>query len=274
MAGGRDQQGQLELGPVDVLDLVDQQLGAGRAPAGQELGLGLEQCQRARHQVVEVQPTGRREGALVGDERSRARAGLRVRRDGLDVDAMLELERREGRVQPSALGRVGIGDDPAEHLVAIDQRLDRSTGRPQDLAAKGMERADPDGPRRDLQRPKSGGHPLLELVGRPLVERYGGDPVGRRPGRHEPGDPGDQGGRLATASRGQAQDGSMLGRRRRPLVRRQAVQSSLDVGVEGHSRSLALRAYQRIEGTRSNSRAPLRASVPSTGGSLRWRQDP
>jgi hypothetical protein len=69
---------------------------------------------------------------------------------------VLELERREGRVQASALGEVGVRDDPADQLIPIDQGIDRATGCPQDLAAEGVERAHPHGPGGHIQRREGG----------------------------------------------------------------------------------------------------------------------
>ena len=68
-----DQERQLELGSVDVLDLVDQQLAAGRAPAGQLDRVGLGACSSgACDEVVEVESATLGQRPLVADEGSGA----------------------------------------------------------------------------------------------------------------------------------------------------------------------------------------------------------
>ena len=67
------QQGQSELASVDVLYLVDQQLGTGGAPAGQEGSVRLKKSQRPRDEVVEIQPALVGQRPLVLNERARDR---------------------------------------------------------------------------------------------------------------------------------------------------------------------------------------------------------
>src|SRR5207249_8518112 len=50
------QQGQSELATVDVLHLVDQQLGTGGAPAGEEGSVRFEKSERPSDQGTEIQP--------------------------------------------------------------------------------------------------------------------------------------------------------------------------------------------------------------------------
>ena len=75
---GGEEEGEPELGAVDILDLVHQELPATTAPSGEEGRVGLERRDRAEDQVVEVEPAGRGHGVLVGDERTgkRTRVGV------------------------------------------------------------------------------------------------------------------------------------------------------------------------------------------------------
>jgi len=70
-----------------------------------------------------------------------------------------------------------------------------------------MERPDPNPiPVAGAQRLESRDHSLPELLRRSPVERDGADRLGRRPAVHEPGDAGDERGRLAAARRRDAKD--------------------------------------------------------------------
>ena len=53
-----EQQGEPELRSVDVLDLVDEQMGAPLAPPREEPGVALEPIDRAQDQVVEIETAG------------------------------------------------------------------------------------------------------------------------------------------------------------------------------------------------------------------------
>jgi hypothetical protein len=64
----REQQRQPELGAVEVLGFVDEEMGAASAPCGQRARRSLEQSQRARHEVVEVEPARFSDCPLVGHE--------------------------------------------------------------------------------------------------------------------------------------------------------------------------------------------------------------
>ena len=78
------QQGEPELGAVDVLDLVDQQLPAAIAPAGEQVRVAFQLGDRAQDEVIEIESAAGRHGGLVGHERagdrSRARRPPRPRR--------------------------------------------------------------------------------------------------------------------------------------------------------------------------------------------------
>ena len=57
----REQERQTQLRAVDVLDLVDEQVGAAVAPPREQDGIVVEGVQRAPDQVVEVQATALRD---------------------------------------------------------------------------------------------------------------------------------------------------------------------------------------------------------------------
>ena len=98
-----EQQGQPELGPVEVLGLVDEQVRAALAPAREDAGVALEQAQAARDEVVEVEPALAAIAASYADERPRGRARRPGRpRPRRRVDAEVELQPRERRVERAA----------------------------------------------------------------------------------------------------------------------------------------------------------------------------
>jgi len=66
--GTGEQDGQVELGAVDVLDLVHEEVPTPPAPAGQQVGVLPEQLVRPDDEVVEVEGAALGEGSLVGEE--------------------------------------------------------------------------------------------------------------------------------------------------------------------------------------------------------------
>ena len=74
----REQERQTQLRAVDVLDLVDEQMGAAVAPPREQGRIVVESVQRAPDQVVEVQTAALRDRSLVGNEGPRERAGVGV----------------------------------------------------------------------------------------------------------------------------------------------------------------------------------------------------
>ena len=165
---------QLQLGGVDVLDLVDEQVRAAVPPAGEERRVLAQAGESARHEVVEIDRPGRRETGRV------------ARRRGAEL-----LRHRPGpRVQLGARDRV-VEDGPSftRHVrpeLAQDDRAVRDDGRavpavPEDLEPQGVERRDRDCPRRHAERQERRVQALAELGRGPAVERHRADPVGRIP---------------------------------------------------------------------------------------------
>ncbi|HEX7472874.1 MAG TPA: hypothetical protein VF323_07310, partial [Candidatus Limnocylindrales bacterium] len=64
-----EQEGEAELAAIDVLDLVDEQVRARDAPAGEDGGLCLQDAQGAGHEIVEVETTQPLDLPLVRHER-------------------------------------------------------------------------------------------------------------------------------------------------------------------------------------------------------------
>ena len=209
------QERQPELCPIDVLDLVDEQLPAPRPPARQQRRLALEDGDRAQDEIVEVEPAGRRDRALVGDERPRGRAGIRVRRDLVGRDAELDLEPRHDGVEPQQRRLVRPGRDLGQHGRPVDHRIDGDAGVAQDLATEGVECPDADLARRHAERRHGGIEPLGHLERGPLVEGDRPDRAGRRAGRDEPRRARHEGRGLAAAGRRDAQPRARAARSRR-----------------------------------------------------------
>ena len=145
----RKQQGEPELRPIDVLDLVDEQLAAAPAPAGEERLVRRQHVDRPQDEVVEVEAAGRCDGTFVVDEGSCRRAGIGVLRDLVGGHAQLELQPRDRGVEPHPFRGIGIRAQAPEDSVAVGQRLDRHARVAQDLAPERME-----GPDGDTARPR------------------------------------------------------------------------------------------------------------------------
>ncbi len=122
------------------------------------------------------------------------------------VDGEVELQPREAVVQATQGVRRQVPLELADHGGPVDQWFDRPATVPEDFTAERVERPDPDGVGVRPERGQGRSHPRAQLVGRTLVERHRADSLGGRPGRHEPGDAGNQRRRLAAAGRGHAQD--------------------------------------------------------------------
>ena len=59
-----EEQGEPELRPVDVLDLVDEEVGASASPAREQVRVGLEPLDRPEDEVVEVEPARGRDARV------------------------------------------------------------------------------------------------------------------------------------------------------------------------------------------------------------------
>ena len=124
-----EQQGQPKLRPVDVLDLVDEQLPAATAPAGEQRRVAF---QRVRSRAGSGRRSRGRRSPRRRPRRPRTRgrpARRRVRRDVGGRDAQLDLEPRDRRVESEQIGLVGPGRDRGEDRRAIGERLDRRRRR-------------------------------------------------------------------------------------------------------------------------------------------------
>ena len=231
IGGRRKQQGELELRPVDVLDLVDKQLAAARAPAGEERLVGRQHLDRPQDEVVEVEAAGRGDGALVFHERPSRGPGVRVLRDLVSGYAQLQLQPRDRGVEPHPFGGVGTREDSTKDRVAIGERLHGRAGVAQDFAPKRMECPDGDASRLDAERLQRRIQPFGHLLGGPLVEGDRADGVGRRAAVDQPRRPGHEGRRLARPGRRNTQDRARRRRGCGPLVRGEAREPGFDVGM-------------------------------------------
>ena len=229
--GRRKQQGEPELRPIDILDLVDEQLAAASPPAGEERLVGRQHVDRPQDEVVEVEAARRCNGTFVVDEGSCRRAGVRVVRDLVGGHAQLKLQPRDRGVEPHPFRGIGIRAHPTEDRVAVGQRLDGHARVAQDLAPERMEGPDGDTARRDAQRLQRRIQPLGHLLGGPLVEGDRADGVGRRAAVDQPRRPGHEGRRLARPGRRNTQDRAGRCRGRGALVEGQAREPGFDVGM-------------------------------------------
>ena len=229
--GRGKQQGEPELRPVDVLDLVDEQLAAAPSPAREEGLVGRQPVDRPQDEIVEVEAASCRNGTFVVDEGSRRRAGVRVLRDLVGRHAQLQLQPRDRGVEPHPLRGVGIRAQAPEDPVAVGERLDGHARVAQDLAPERMEGPDGDAAGRDAQRLQRRIQPLGHLLGGPLVEGDRADGVGRRAVVDQPCGPRDEGRRLARPGRRNTQDRAGRCRGSGPLITGQACEPGFDVGM-------------------------------------------
>ena len=239
VGGRRQQQCQTELCSVDVLDLIDEELPAVTAPAGEQGRVRFEPLDGAQDEIVEIEAPGRGNGGLVVHEGPGHPPGFGIGSDRARRDAQLHLESRDDRIEAEQGGFVRPRRDVPQHGRPVGQWLDGYARVAQDLTAKGVERPDPHGPRRDAQRRDGSIEPLGHLDRRPLVEGDRPDRLGWRAGRDQPGRPGDQGRRLSRTGRGDAQ--RRAGRRGRSgsLVRCESGEPFGDRWGQIHGRSLA-----------------------------------
>ena len=100
-----EQQRKTELRAVDVLDLVDEQVGAPSPPAIQGRRLAREDLESAPDEVVEIEATMLRDRPLVRDEGTRDRPGAGVGRDVVCRNGQVQLQPRERGVEAAPLGR-------------------------------------------------------------------------------------------------------------------------------------------------------------------------
>ena len=128
-------------------------------------------------QVVEVQPASRSDRRFVGDECPGEGSGFGIGRDLGRVDPEIELEPRECRVEPAELGPRRVRPQLRHERGTVHQRFDGQTVVAQDLAAQGMEGADPNRPCRDTERGDGRVQAFRELLGRARSRR--GSPVAR-----------------------------------------------------------------------------------------------
>jgi hypothetical protein len=129
MVGRRGQeQGEAQLRAVDILDLVDEQLGTPPAPDGEQLIVVLEHLGRSKDEVVEVEAARCLDGSLVGDEGSGDRPGVGIGGDVVGRHAELDLQARDRGVEPQEGGGVGPGRDLGEDSGAVDHGLDGHPG--------------------------------------------------------------------------------------------------------------------------------------------------
>ena len=149
-------------------------------------------------------------------------------------DAELDLEPRDRGVEPKQIGLVGPRRHRGQHRRTVGEGLDRDAGVAQDLAPECVEGPDADGSGLDPERFHGRIEPLGHLDRRSLVEGDRPDRVGRRARGDQPGGTRDEGRRLATPRRRDAQRRS--GRRGRggSLVGREATEAFHDRRMEGH----------------------------------------
>ena len=145
-------------------------------------GVGLERRQRPGDEVVEVEPTGRRERPLVGDERpgpSVRQPGRRRRRRADARCSSLSVEMTVSSRRRSA----GVGSRQDRAAGGASRSTSGSTGRP---AERRISRPSAWNvrirtvPALNAERLERGVDPLDQLVGGALVEGDRGDPLGGR----------------------------------------------------------------------------------------------
>jgi hypothetical protein len=248
---GGEQLGQGELGPVEVLRLVDEEdLRACLPPCPQPV-ICLERAKRPGDEVVEVQATQAGELGLVGHEgpqhhqplgvSSRGCRGMETRQLGPSqrhVHPGVELETREGVVESAQRGRWdGLTRQAADDGRALEEWLHGQAGVPEDLAAEGMEGSDPDSARTGGERLDRFVEACPQLIRGAAVERQGAHRLGWRASVDAPGDPCHERRRLAAAGGRDAQDRARWRGRCGVLVRGETCEPGRDRRV--HRSSLA-----------------------------------
>ena len=240
--GRGQQQGQLQLGAVQVLCLVHEQPRRAGAPAHEQPGIPVQALEGAHQQVVEVATTRLPDGALVGDERPGDRPGRRVPGHLVRGDPQVQLEPREREVQPPAVrprdaretGRAAPRPGPP----AAPRRRPRRGGS----RGRGRGTSGPSRNRRQRQAAASAASSRVgQLLCRALVERDDADRPGVRPAVHEPRHPRDQRRGLARTRGCDAQHGTRRCGRGRALVGCEPGEALGDGRV--HRQSLAITAY-------------------------------
>ena len=136
----RQQERQPELRPIDVLDLVDEQLAAPVGASGRAApGRASRTRDRAQDEIVEVEAAARGHGAPRRRRRpSPTGPGVGVRRDVRRVDAELDLEPRERRCRAAAASASSAHGRDLGRIAG--RSTSGSTATPasrQDLAARG-----------------------------------------------------------------------------------------------------------------------------------------
>ncbi len=236
---GREQQREPQLRAVHVLDLVHEQVGAAAAPRREQVRVRLERRERASDEVVEVERAASRQRALVGHERSRCRSGLRVRGDLVRRHREIQLEPRERGVESRrpppgrCPGRAPRGPPRESTRPDTSTPASRRISRPSAWNVRTRI-----GLRGDAQRRHRGIESLAELLGGALVEGDRGEGARIHAAVHQPGHPGDEGRGLAAAGGRHAEHGTRGCGGRRPLVRRESLETGEDGRVHGHRRSL------------------------------------
>ena len=197
----------LELHLVDILDFVDQKVGAVTAPAREQEVVRPKRAHCADHQVVEVERPDPRKRLLVGDKGSgngsRQIDSSYLSRGNPEVD----LEPGDPLSSSAQPAGPALGSSPARVS--------------QDLEAEGVEGPDPKCAIAQAEWSQCLGQPLAQLGRRPPIECNRGNRPRINADRDQPCNPGDQGRRLAAAGRGDAQDrpearggsGALIGRK-------------------------------------------------------------
>ena len=232
VVGRGEQEREPQLGPIHVLDLVHEQVRTRGAPPAQHVRPAPQHADGARDEVVEVQSARGTNGRLVRDEQRDVGIARRVRRQGIGLEAAIQLRTRHGVVEASQLRRPHVRSQPAQDPRAVHERLHGFARCAQDLAPKCVEGPHPDGRRRDAQRRQRGRQPHPQFVCRAPVEGDGTHGRRIRAGRDQPGDPGDERGGLPGTGGRDAEHGTGRGRGRGALVGRQPRQSRLDRWME------------------------------------------
>ena len=223
------------------------------APASPARAGSADRCPSARTtRSSKSTPPSSAIAALVGDERAGDRARRRVARDLVGRHPEVELEPREGEVEPAAVRGAGLREQLAQQRVAVDERLDRDPRHPTSISRpRAWNVRTRTEPGRQPEWRQRRVQPRRQLLRRPLVERDDADGRGVRAAVHEPGHARDERRGLAAAGRRDAQHRPGWRRRRGALVRGQPAEPFGDRWMAGrlcHASILARTAYPPLIG--------------------------
>ena len=197
-----EEEGEVELGAVEILRLVEEEDPAARTPASEERGVRAQRGGGTRDELVQVEEAAPvEEGAIGGPRRPEWRVrGGPLRIEGEAREAVLEAAPGSGGERcPGELVQEGGPVRDRRHVPA---------GVTEDLPSEGVEGADPHRPGPDPERREGRLQPLPQLDGREAVEGEGADRRRVRPVGDPPRDPRDDRRRLPRPCRGDAQDRS------------------------------------------------------------------